>query len=366
MEKPCILLLGLYSVLAHTAFEPEIRDLCHLCPHHGGHDVNISNPDRNLTFFNLHVANCMDLKRTVGFFYRGSRPCKLVQTLGPYCGCPIDTTQDRCQLCANGGEVGFPDRSLGGLLDPTDIFPFGAVNNYNVTCGLLQDVALNWNASDNVRLKQQRDFHSLCGCAGESPTVAVDVSPQENGTEIEPAKTFEPCSLCSNGEPVPYPDRRFHAGDIPVHTCGELQEFVAFFDVDETQCAEMSLYGHLCGCSPPPDNSGCHLCPNGEPIPKPHQHVHWFDSTINSIPGNFRQAANEMTCDLLEAVVLYEPSYLMETTDSDFVCLSVQLKSGYCGCSADWRQKFLLWAYRISGVLSLMVSSVHSPLFIIK
>ena len=103
MEKPCILLLGLYSVLAHTAFEPEIRDLCHLCPHHGGHDVNISNPDRNLTFFNLHVANCMDLKRTVGFFTEAADHASWCRRWGPIA--VVQSTQRKTDVsCVPTGE----------------------------------------------------------------------------------------------------------------------------------------------------------------------------------------------------------------------------------------------------------------------
>mmetsp|Transcript_1173 Transcript_1173/g.3035 ORF Transcript_1173/g.3035 Transcript_1173/m.3035 type:complete len:548 (-) Transcript_1173:836-2479(-) len=37
----------------------------------------------------------------------------------------------------------------------------------------------------------------------------------------------------------------------------------------------------------------------------------------------------------------------------EFACLGAQLKSWVCGCSPDWRQKLITWAYRSSGILSM-------------
>lgn len=119
---------------------------------------------------------------------------------------------------------------------------------------------------------------------------------------------------------------------------------------DETCHDHQILIGHMCGCrSSPPPVTDCYVCPNGQPIPDPTKEVRWFDRV--GLEGLDDSVAP--TCGLVEAMSLFE--YQVGKTAQDFVCLAIQLKSGQCGCSIDWRPIFLTWAYRVSGGLSILV-----------
>lgn len=355
-------------LLSHALVQSQSDEngFCSMCD--GGADM--STPSKSLSLANLPVDSCGDLAGAVSFLSAEDTICALVQSIGPYCGCPIDQ-ESACSLCPNGADVTEPNKNLYDRLLPSDIFPPGVTNNFNVTCDLLQGVMLSYEAGGDMCMQWQREFHSVCGCPGDP---AFHFNDTNNGTDSEggmvvvvdrnetntPVEARIPCPLCFNGEPVPDPSLPFLIGGLPVETCGELEVFAgSVLESGREDCKGLQVLGHLCGCSVPEPAPGCFVCPNGEPIPKPNRPLHWFDSITETLPESFRPFADDLNCQLLEAVVLYEPPFIleaMETTDPNFICLAVQLKSQFCGCSPDWRQKFLTWAYRLSGSLSLFVS----------
>ena len=348
-----VVICGAISVSVVSA---EDKAKCTVCE--GG--AQMAMPERSLEFFDVAVEDCATLESLVGWFTEDQKLCELPRAVGPYCGCPFDR-EIACSLCRDGSDVGLPDRSLAGMVNATDIFPEGVeeFSDFEVTCGILQDLLYVQHKDDPFCLEYQQDYHEMCGCPGD-PIVVTPINQTTSGspsvTPVEPAAS---CSLCYNGERVPDRNKPFKFDFFDgVTTCGGLEDILpTLFFVDDPVCYDTQMLGELCGCTPPPDASNCRICPNGEAIPWPEQKVNWFDDIIHTLPPIAKPFAEELTCELLEAVIIYNPSYIEQTTDTSFVCLSSQLKSESCGCSPDWRPKFLTWAYRGSGILSLLVST---------
>lgn len=331
----------------------------------------MSRPMRTVDFLNVPAETCQDLEELAAYYYNNDgTACAILQSLGPYCGCSEfeeeqngDSVSSACSFCSNGGDVPLPYKTL-PRLRPDEIFPTGIANTFNVSCGLLQEVLRTHNASSEVCTQQKAAYEQECGCQENNSNPGEEQVPGRSGANAVESgtTTTSRCNLCVNGEEVPFPDRSLDHERISARTCGELESSIATLAASDQQCHDMQIFGHLCGCSKPPDATDCFVCPNGEPIPNPHHELSWT-AGLESLPATFRPLSDtddEMTCELLEAFVLYEPSYLLDTTGSGFVCLAVQLKSTACGCSPDWRQRFLTWAYRCSGFLSLVVSAIRT------
>ena len=121
----------------------------------------------------------------------------------------------------------------------------------------------------------------------------------------------------------------------------------------------LALY---CGC--PLQEVECHLCPNGEPVPNPNRQLNWLDgggfvSTRKSVLQEILSVTAQVSCEIVNSMVATDSIHDFSarlSLDSDLLCTAVQLKSWICGCSPDWRQILLTWSYRLSGMLSVVVS----------
>ena len=188
--------------------------------------------------------------------------------------------------------------------------------------------------------------------AGDSSTNSVDAAPPE-----------EPCSVCRDGGVMAYPERLVSLNDdSPDLSCREWEGFANAVTLNSADCDLFRLYSSYCGC--PPETAVCNVCPNGEHVPNPTRALNWFSTGafVSTRETTFQQTELDMiTCDLMDSFVATEEGlrYIagLLDLDSDLFCMSVQLKSWICGCSPDWRQYVLTWCYRISGMLSLIVST---------
>ena len=82
--------------------------------------------------------------------------------------------------------------------------------------------------------------------------------------EDEP-EALEPCPVCVGGEPMPLPDKPLSLGGLPISSCGDLESFTALLVGGTNMCMGLQSLGPFCGCAKPPNS--CSLCPNGEPVP---------------------------------------------------------------------------------------------------
>ena len=238
---------------------------CRICGIHGPEDVPL--PNRLLPEeLNLPINNCDDLQTTALVVDDSSQLCNLAQSLAAYCGC--NTAPDACPLCWDGSSVTNPDTILSNY--SVSAFLGGLGGDVVLSCamlqGLLQSVV---QESSEQCWSAQLDVGDQCGCS-PIPTNIIQnrtnttSSQGTNGTTSDQStgETDVPsCTLCSNGEPSPFPDRRIRVSSAPPLSCAEWDVFASNFPEGSEDCEIPRLLSRVCGCERDPDE--CNLCPLG-------------------------------------------------------------------------------------------------------
>ena len=172
----------------------------------------------------------------------------------------------------------------------------------------------------------------------------------------------ERCSICPDGGVMAFPEKTvLLERDFK---CKDWERWAKAVSARSSDCRMSDNLALYCGC--PLQEVECHLCPNGEPVPNPNREVNWLDgggfvSTRKSVLQEILSLTRRLTCELMDSIVATDELYgfsARQSLDSDLVCTTIQLKSWICGCSPDWRQILLTWSYRLSGMLSVVVSTL--------
>ncbi len=172
-----------------------------------------------------------------------------------------------------------------------------------------------------------------------------------------PAKTYkEPCTLCLDASATPiFPNRSLSLGSLPVHNCHDLTNFAGLLTATDVQCMGLQSLGPYCGCPVPP--GACSLCPNGETVPYPDRFANLLQDFEDLPPGLVTEVATNLTCgEFASIVAVPPPSSIRAGIDPSLLCLISQLRSGICGCTQGLRAKLITWFYRVSAMLSLVGS----------
>lgn len=310
-------------------------------------------PDKAINVEGIPVDTCRSLETTAGFLIQGTDFCNSVQSIGTLCGCEIP--DNACNLCTDGSTVSNPSLNL-----PTyyaNDFIFGAPEGVVLNCESMESILHNYEEDSTLCHSTRVDIATDCGC----PEVEVDTILTKFPT-VSPAPTVDPpesCTLCLGGEDILFPDKPLDLGDLPIENCADLVSFAALLTVESSDCAGIRSFGPLCGCPAGPD--GCSLCPHGEIPSRPDQRLSWFSEFGSSISDSFQSIGESLTCEWLDSTLqsLSKETLPFEGINAALTCLSSQLKSSICGCRPDWRQRLLIWSYRTSACLSIIVRAWH-------
>jgi hypothetical protein len=140
---------------------------------------------------------------------------------------------------------------------------------------------------------------------------------------------------------------------LPVQNCSDLQRFVGLLTDGSEQCNAVHYISTYCGCTAALQE--CAFCSDGTPVPYPDKQLSWLDDYLFDVPHFFRSFP--LTCSIFEAQLQNVPDNQFGISHG-LLCMSAQFKSGICGCEYSWKPKLVVWAYRTSGMLSLVVSWV--------
>ena len=180
---------------------------------------------------------------------------------------------------------------------------------------------------------------------------ANDTDPERTETTIP----LGPCPVCVGGEPMPLSEKPLSLGNLPFTTCGELASFAAFLVGGTDDCTYLQSLGSYCGCTKP--SNACSFCPNGDPVTRPEANLDLSSGVSPPLPEPFESIAfDSISCEIAESLVGSNLVALLDVGEPIF-CLMMQFRSNLCGCKPDWRQIVVPWSYRISGILSTLVSS---------
>ena len=351
---------------AHTSgISSSSSSSCNVCGNNGPDRFPF--PDKPLGVENIPVQTCGQLETTAALFREDSPFCDLVHSVATLCGCPL--RENSCTLCWDGRPVTEPNKILPNYT--ADDYFSVSINSVPLSCEIL-DSTLNYqfNQQHPHCRTVQLDAGEDCGCP--TPPVsynnftAINNATNETGgrTSNEQKRTTSQCSICPSGEPTPFPDKPLNLVDSQYnYTCQDWDAFASAVANDSTDCNLFRSYSLYCGCPREPD--ACTLCPHGERVPKPNVVLDWYKATFVSTQSNqFHDQLSPLdpTCEMMESnAANAEGAFFWAVgMNKDIFCLSVQLKSSICGCRPDWRQILLTWGYRISGILSFLVSPLHS------
>ena len=322
-------------------------------------------PDKAIRVSGVPLDTCGQVESSAALLTEGSAFCDVIQAVGPLCGCPVSPTS--CSLCWDGSEVTNPQLELPSY--PAEDFLPTSLPGVSLSCEVLDAIFKTRDQQDQQCRRAQADAGELCGC----PAFPNDTAASEKSNNTLATNTSEPvtdnifvgdddddgeslqCSLCPNGEPPAYPDKPLNVVGSTSYTCSDWDRF-ASLAMNANDCSLFSSYAKYCGCQV---DTFCTMCPLGELAPKPDRSINWYDTAFMSTTENrFHSAVHDyLTCDIMESLVA-QPASLsaVMNVDEDLICLSVQLKSAVCGCRPDWRPILLTWSYRLSGILSFIVS----------
>jgi hypothetical protein len=108
------------------------------------------------------------------------------------------------------------------------------------------------------------------------------------------------CTICIDGGDITDPDRPIDFGDeSPLYDCRGLAESAVFFEVGSSSCTGIRNIGTYCGCSY--QRNECTLCPNGEPVPYPYRQVPGFPSFSHIEELGEVDVGSFLTCGVYEA-----------------------------------------------------------------
>ena len=350
-------------------------------------------PEKKLPNIGIPANDCFSVEQAALLFEDGSDICTLIQGLGTYCGC--NRSPIACNLCWDGSEVVHKEKELPNY--PVNGFLSTLPEGVYTNCESLQAFLHGSHNHTDYCREVQLDAGEDCGCppiptnenentnnstagnsgnaTGTNSTLIFgsnnssnnnDNNTTSNSTTPTAAVSLgvDACGICENStSPLPEPDKVLTLIDA-TSTCGEWNRLASAFPEDSDDCAFMRAGSRYCGC--PLREGACTLCPNGEPVGRPNQQLDWLSSTFLSSTSKegsiFRRITPDiLTCSIMESIVAGEHSAFVGAFDIEpaLFCTAAQLKSWICGCSPDWKPILLTWSYRISGMLSLMVSE-HS------
>lgn len=285
---------------------------CLLCP--GGEAITLPLKEIAIPGFEFFVNNCQTLSEIVPqLLFQNSSQCDLVQSIGTLCGCPKQ--ENACDMCGDvgGGIAAYGWRELDFLADS-----FGGIVP---TCEIIEAGLHTYNDTDAYCYGSQLLLGGFCGC-GEEP------EPLEQEYD-------QLCSLCSNGEPVPFPNKTIDLAGFPFPTCGELSAAMETLLTDNgaistaativgNTCFLFRQFDVHCGCQPQYENP-CPFCKvdNSYEAPFPDRKVDTA-LTRNLMP-NF-----EFTCGMMADITMTWDSTMK---DHEFVCAGFQgVGVAACGC----------------------------------
>ena len=309
-----------------TSDDEEESNECTLCP--GGEIVpaqsgldtfiNIGNEDA--------IVTCKEAKVLVAETEKGTEVCNEIQRVSTRCGCPIP--ENACRLCKRGGsmtETGTMITTPSGESVSCESFE-AQLHNFessSINCTSLNDTSLDESYADQ------------CGCSE--------------------SEAFIPCTLCGEGEEVPFPDKEITGTegvglDFVEPTCGALASVALIVRENSQDCRWARTLAQLCDCKPRDENI-CTICGGGDIMSNPFQDVVFAFGPINSMyPEVFRGKTSnrESSCEVAES------SMASLYTQDDSWCYWNQLMRGQvCGCPDNSDIIVLVWTQRWSGILSL-------------
>lgn len=339
------------AVLFCSSMSVALAQTCSVCK--DGQSVPL--PEKGINVEGIPINNCGTLDTTAALLPADSDFCVSIQSIGTLCGCPIP--ESACSLCHDESSVTNPQLELSNY-PSADYIPASPAGVF-LTCETMEALLHSHSAEDNLCINIQIDVSASCGCPTPptmSPASDSVALPSASPVSADPGTSIgkELCTPCRDGSPITMPNRTLNLGELPIETCADLETFSALLDQESSECSGLQSLGSLCGC--PVSEGACTFCPNGERVPKPDQTLDWFSGFLVDIPETFSSIGDSLTCEMMEAITLDPPPDVFQSSPA-LVCLGTQLKSSICGCSPDWRSKILIWFYRGSGIVSLIVSS---------
>lgn len=214
--------------------------------------------------------NCASIALEALDHFENSNECRSLQmTAFLSCGCPtrpnkpLNSSPTTCNVCPDGSPVNeklmIPEAALPPNLD-------FEIQGLDVTCGQAALVATTLN-DDDAQCEKISTLAPFCGCP-------------------EPQEHLQACTVCSDGQPVPFPERVLPNGV----TCERAQE-IASETFRSHDCAVLQNYASdACGCEAKEEEepSQCtSVCPDGSSVP-------YFDREIEEVNGR------TLTCGELE------------------------------------------------------------------
>jgi len=310
-------------------------------------EEKITDPEKAINLEGLAIYDCATLDLLTGSQEQDSPLCDAIQSFGTFCGCPIQ--EDACTLCYDGSRVAFPEVVLEEY--PASDYLLGIPEDTLLTCENLEAVLHSKDHRSNLCMNSQDAVYNRCGCPepdrNDDEWMHTDIP-----AETEPPRAF--CTVCVDGEPMGMPDKPLSFDDTPdIKTCKDLDDLTTFYWLDSKTCQGIQAISSYCGCAY--QRNTCTFCANGEPTPLPNKHLPWLRDVISFLPQEYRIIQDSLTCEMYEALLLNIEDNTLGL-EKDLLCLAGQFKSRYCGCSYDWKPVVLVWAYRVSGIFSLIGS----------
>ena len=368
---------NVYTFILLLSLWLSVEAQCPVCGSFGPDSVPLL--DKELGINGIPVDTCGTMEGIALALAPDSEFCGVVQSVGTLCGCNIPP--EGCTLCWDGSPVGVPDVELPNYA-AADYVPSSLPVTGVLNCETLQALLHTTDTQGSSQcLAIQQDVGVTCGCpqrpivinptmsptavnsTDATATMAPVVDTSNNATDpIEEPPAVERCSLCPDGGVMAFPDKVLALDDATSNTtCRQWESFAAAVTTGSSDCELFGNFALYCGCAL--ENKVCSLCPNGEAVPNPTRENRWFfEAFVSTRKTTFqsRLLPERMNCDLMASIVAtewIESLAALFDLDSDLYCMAVQLRSWICGCSPDWRQYLLTWCYRISGMLSFLVSS---------
>ena len=354
---------------------------CSLCSH-GPDETPV--PDKKINTEGETANTCGFLQSSAPFLEVGSPFCDGIRAAGTTCECNIPP--NGCRLCWDGSRVTLPQKFLEDYraqefipISPLDEMMncdaiesfFHTVDKNDPRCAIVQQDAGercgcppfpgsdNSDNNSNLGSNNNNSNNSTNAANNETDTGGTTTNnggedEEEEDEDSEPETVRASCTICRDGSAPTRPEREIELGDLPISNCMDVELFANLVIVGTDECNGLQAIGPYCGC--PRMENACTFCPHGEPVPNGDLSLNWFSSFVQTVPQAYRSVADSLTCELYESIVASNSAALFSLEPAMF-CLASQLKSWICGCRPDWRQFMLTWCYRLSGLLSLLVST---------
>ncbi len=324
---------------------------CTICVH--GNDQLYVNQSKAFSMPGMLAQTCGELLQTAELFQRDSAACSSIRTLGSYCGCP-PLSPKACVLCPITPSFVidyFYDKVLPVRASKYEIF--GAPPEAQINCETLES-AIQYLASNNDELCNETQQHPeyMFHCCGYNVLGPHFTLPPTQSPAPTPARRT--CNVCLDGSDITLPNRTIALGALPVRNCSDLVTLADRFETTDSQCGIFQLLGPYCGC--PVTTRACSLCPNGETVPYPNRPFPLLESFQGLSAALLRKVGlffNDLTCGEFQSILDVDPASTIGL-DPGYVCLVGQFQSTECGCSRGSQEILVTWLFRVSAFLSLM------------